>query len=209
MMHTRRIALALAALLGLPALATAGPIGWGYLAYFAPDGEGRLGLGTVPGPDGGVEVAATLRGEDLEAPGFGSQRIRIGSLLDIDVATDAGTVMMPTRQQFVSRLTVTDSASGQSGEVSIFGTGKYIGDDLLLDRRVMLELLEGDNGYRELTLGGNRYAISYSVVQGDGDRISTLVADVTVMSPTPEPATLVLAGLSLGGLGVVRLFRKE
>jgi hypothetical protein len=209
MHRTLRAALATLALLALPQFAAAGPIEWGYLASFDPDGGGRLGLGrTVVGPDGVLEIVASLRGEDLEAPGFGSQRIRIGSLLDIDVTTDDG-FQMPSRQQFVSDLTITDFASGESGKVTVFGTGKYLGDDLLLDRRVMLELGAGSDR-RELTLGGNRYDIAYSIVQGEDDRISTLVADVTVSptAATPEPGTLALAGLGLCGLGLVRRLRR-
>jgi hypothetical protein len=201
---------ALALVLSAAGTASAGPIEWGYLAYIGPGGgEGRLRLGTIAGPGGDQEVAASLRGEDLEAPGFGSQRIRIASLLDMDVTTDGPGPLYPHRDQFTSDLTITDFASGESGQVSIFGTGKYFGDDLLLDRRVMLELLGGDDGRRELTLGGNRYGIAYSVVQGADDRISTLVADVTVTSATPEPGTLALAGVGFAAVLGRRLCRKS
>lgn len=188
--------------------ASAGPIEWDYLADIRPDGSGRIQLGTVPGPNGTVEVVAALRGEDLEAPGSGSQRIRISSLLDIDVTTAEASGAVAQARWF-SDLTITDRASGVSGQVSITGRGTYIGDDQLLDPKVMLELLDGDAaGRRELVLGGNKYSIQYLITQGDNDRISTLWADITV-SPvaTPEPSTLALAGFGLSAVFARRLGR--
>ncbi|MBY0456665.1 MAG: PEP-CTERM sorting domain-containing protein, partial [Gemmataceae bacterium] len=106
-------------------------------------------------------------------------------------------------------LTITDAASGEFGQVSVFGRGVYFGDDQLLAPRVRLEL-DGDCR-RELILGGNRYSIAHSIEQWEGDLFSSLYADVTVspVSATPEPGTLGLASLGLAGVWVGRRVRRQ
>lgn len=210
MHRTLRAALATVALLALPQISVAGPIQWEYWANFRTDGDGPLRLDAAVGPpDGSTIVATHLRGEFLDGGGSGSLLVRLGSLLDIDVAT-AGPTAPPGRAQWLSDLNITDLASGESAMVTVGGRGVYLGDALLLDRRVMLELTDGSAaGRREVILGENRYTIQFRTLQGDDNRISYFEADVTVAPvATPEPGTFALAALGLCAAGAVRRARK-
>lgn len=207
----RRACLSALALVSIAAgTASAGPIEWGYLVTFAPDGEGVLLLGGIATPDGPRDFVSGLEPANLEGSVSNSLQLHIGSLRGASVfVADLLNDGIRARQQFVSDLTITDTASGESGKVTVFGRGAYLGDNQLQDPRVLLELLEQSRS-RELTLGGNRYQIEYSIVQNVDDRNSTLVAEVSVApaAATPEPGTLALAGLGLGAVGLVRRLRQ-
>ena len=101
-------------------------------------------------------------------------------------------------------LEITDATSGLRGFTYLGGRGR-----LVTSMPASLESeaeLTGD-GRVLMQLGGNRYDIRTRGAQSESN--SLLVADVSVTSVnTPEPATLLLAGLGLGLVGVRRLRRK-
>lgn len=188
-------------LFGFTGTATAGPIEWDYVVRIEPDGR-SLRIGTVPGPGGEWEVAAPLFNDFPEGPGRGAQRVRVGALIGQAAVSGPADVTRPT--EFDATLILTDRRSGESGQVSVLGRGRYLGDDQLADPKVMLELLSERS--HALALGANRYEIEFSTSQFEGDGASYLWADVTG-SPvaTPEPGALALAGM---GLGAVLLRRR-
>jgi hypothetical protein len=190
-----------AGLFGSTGTASAGPIEWDYVVRIEPDGR-YLRIGTVPGPGGEWEVAAPLFNDFTEGPGRGAQRVRVGALIGQAAGRVPTDVTRPT--EFDATLIITDRRSGESGQVSVLGRGRYLGDDQLADPKVALELLSERS--HALELGANRYEIEFSTSQFEGDGASYLWADVTG-SPvaTPEPGTLALAGF---GFGAVLLRRR-
>lgn len=127
------------------------------------EGSGYVGVGYVP--SNGV----TLLYPDPNAPGFASDR------------------------QFKAGLTITDTASGESGTVWLTGTGW----DQKLDQK-----LDEDTLY----LGGNRYHIWFNAYNYQYTPGGSVSASVTVTNP--EPGSLALAGLGLASAFGFRLRRR-
>jgi len=221
MNHLFRAALATAALLVLPHFATAGPIEWDFLQDFRPSQptpvtDHFIQLGQMTDFLGRpVEIVGFLTGGSPEGPGSGSQRIEIGTLESFHVFTDpvgGPNYAGPRPARWEVTMWITDRASGETAQILAYGRGHYLGDNALNDKRVALEILEGQS--HELRLGGNRYQIEFSTTedsftnpQGGTDHVSFLWADVAATSATPEPGTLALAGLGLGLVGL-RLRRR-
>ncbi|MFO0847440.1 MAG: PEP-CTERM sorting domain-containing protein [Gemmataceae bacterium] len=156
------------------------------------------------------DITGGLRTESPEGFGSGSQAVKVGAILDIDVQLTWNQVPYqrgPSPDRFKLWFRLTDEASGQQAEVSLFGIGQYQSDPMMYDSKVGLSLV-GDATYT-FDLGGNRYDLAFATDPGVGD-ISFLTATVSphAIVPNPEPATLALAAVGLAAAAGWRVRRR-
>jgi hypothetical protein len=212
----------LAGLLGVAGSAVAGPIQWSYATSLGPEGGGSgIWIGDyirrdsyAPNGWAHANIVGQLQAADPTGPQTGAAHLALGGYhpgfysLQWD---DAGFALTgPVRQQFQVQLTITDAASGQSGVVTAYGTGQaHQHDDMLAAPTFGFLLSQGAD--QSLTLGGNEYAVKFHATEdvgiADGVGIS---ADVTASAAnTPEPGTLLLAGLGFASCGGLWLRRRR
>ncbi len=178
MPHTRSAPwLGAAALLLAPQLALAGPLTWGFRAE-APDGTVLRDVTALSDL-----VYSDLFLPDPRAAGQPVSETTPGHRFD--------------RWKSEATVTITDGASGQSGEFQLW-RGWVREYEVRADGSEEL-IYEGETGGPwpdafQLTLGGNRYD-----VRGPGGE---LLVNVTPAVATPEPTTLALAAVGLTPLAV-------
>lgn len=216
-----RSLLAAAALITVSTPATAGPILWTYQATFGPvGGPGWLVFKTSvdPYPDETTPAVPTPSWK-FDNSGFGTSGVRAGSAPGVEVigftVPDGYGLQydpVPAGQRSTDRFrltfSLTDNASGQTATTSWTGTVTmhyHLGG---MPGEVEPAYVFWDIGPRtqfDWKLGTNTYRVSlYDQLAGRDDR---LYADVT-LNPTPEPATLLMAGLGFGTL-TIRLIRRR
>ncbi|MFO0847439.1 MAG: PEP-CTERM sorting domain-containing protein [Gemmataceae bacterium] len=222
MRHRPLAALIGAALLSLPAprAASAGPILWTYQATFGPvGGPGWLVFQTSvdPYPDGSSPALPTPSWK-FDTARFGTSGVRAGSAPGVEVigftVPDGYGLQydpVPAGQRSTDRFrltfSLTDNASGRTATTSWTGTVTMHYHQGGFPGEVEPAYVFWDIGPRtqfDWKLGANTYRVAlYDQLAGRDDR---LFADVT-LNPTPEPATLLMAGIGAGGLGALRLRR--
>jgi hypothetical protein len=201
----------------IPQFASAGPIGWGYTARFEGDENPDLiYLGTHARPDAtepdgfrhGI-IYGTLITPNGSGAYSGPARFRIGQLSNSGVGVlwyDGGSPPPGGLSiGFRADLAVRDTATGQTGVFTVYGSGGITNDPMMSSFAVSLSL--DGNADQEQVIGGSRYRVHFDAV-ADPDGGAGVVADVQPVAATPEPGTLALAGLGLGVIGS-RLRRKR
>lgn len=218
-----RFWIAVASALIATTAATAGPIQWSYSSTFAP----IVTPAVTPGYEGMVNTATTIHDELGSTPygvatrgAWGWQTVNIASLVpDTGVSPEKFIA-----QEFKLNVSITDAASGQTGTVSLTGSAnETLG---FLQVRTWDGVLEDDARYivsrhvtsfalsqlsdDTLTLGGNEYHVQVEQRYG-ANGTGYLDAAVTVgdVNLTPEPSTMVAAGVGLLGVAGVRLRRRR
>ncbi len=181
--------------------AVAGPMSWTYTA--------TVQAGTTGGTPPASAVLSLSRFDKAESGGGAFAPLPTGST---GVADGDATIVLaassksqyttgdPTGAEvdgFRTLLQITDQASGVRGFTYMNGTGSLVGGPA--DAGALQ--LDGA-GRVQMLLGKNRYDIAWH--RQDAESVSRIVADVNVSAVTPEPATLVLAGLGLSVIGVRR-----
>jgi len=199
-------------LLAAPQLAAAGPIGWSIRGEPDPAGIGYfvpLGPYDAVGPEGErttYYALADLPGAMSDTGHDTTTGVRVGGLSK--QAYHLFTIPPPgsaTFNPFSWKVSVTDTASGETGVVFFPITASLAtGMPDLTNSEVVLSG-SGEGAFR---LGRNDYALRLSTTESETGL--WVVADVSVAptANTPEPGTLALAGLGLGGIALIRSRRR-
>ena len=205
-----RIVSSLSLLVLIAGSATAGPLPWNYNIRFAPAGNAQailLGTDTRSGydPVAGVETATpvwvVLKDSKRSASGqafFGTADLFsfYHGMWDFAESPPSNTIA----NQFVLKYDFT--GGGSSGDVGgdisamgVFGSGS--GNFTL-----------GLSEERDLVVGNQRAKLQFGIRESESQSTITMtVTPLAPLSPTPEPATLALAGIGFAGLLVTRLRR--
>jgi MYXO-CTERM domain-containing protein len=173
-MRTIRTALAVSALVALPAAATAGPIGWSYSSTGVSDGQYRVDPASIP----------------FTTPPGQSQNIYLIGGWQVPLFASPPPPQGPT---LWTGVTITDANSGRSGTFSVPIEFTDPGPSQVSGWFQYTPHL-GPIGRIDLSLGGN----DYDVTNGPDRALTVQVV------PTPEPTPLVMAAVGLAGLGLAR-----
>ena len=186
--------------------AAGGPLSWKYTATVQPGYTGAtppaaavLALGRFAKGDADGEFATAPLPAGSAGSAQGAATIVLAESTKSDY-TLGGALPADAVDGFRTLLQITDLDSGVRGFTYMNGRGTIVGGP---DDRLDVQL---DGGGRVwIDLGKNRYDITWR--RDDTATTSRIVADVTASAlvNTPEPATLLLAGLGLGVVGVRRL----
>jgi PEP-CTERM motif len=204
----------IACVAGASGRSVAGPVPW---TYHAEVSDGTGGSWVYFGTDTDVqfdpttgqetrtpylvlaEIGATANGE-----GFGAMTVPV---LSVSQSRLRGYAAEPPDPWALSRptyfrleATITDTASGQSQalDYSVRGTGQ-----LFAATGTGIVSLWTEEGTDTFVLGGNRYTAR--AVARESESAAHLELAVTAEpAATPEPGSLLLAGVGLAGLGFVR-----
>ena len=175
------------------AAATAGPvITYGVSSDFQQRGALPLWSHIAAGPGGLVDAQAGME-----------NAINVGTA----TRTTGGLPMLLPRR-FELDVTIFDQASGQSGTLAFEGFANERVDvfslfPLRTRRQAQFFGLDDLNG-NSLTFESRTYDVALTTREGPN---GTAFVDANVTVSTPEPATLVLAGLGLPLLGLARAVR--
>ena len=189
--------------------ATAGPLPWNYTMRFAPAGNAEailLGMDTRSGydPVAGVETATpvwiVLKDSKRSASGqayFGTTDLFMfhHGMWDLAESPPSNTVA----NQFVLKYDFT--GAGPAGEIG----GDIYADGVFTSGTGNFTL--GLSGDRELVVGNQRAKLQFGIRESESHSVITMTITRDV-SPTPEPATLALAGIGFAGVLVTRLRRR-
>jgi hypothetical protein len=175
------------------------------LGQESPSGEVTLTPSHAYGgvPSGGGE-------QDFEGSQLGANTIRIATLSNQSFDF-LSTPPVPVAPNFRVRLEVTDLASEEQGVLE-FTAGLSLdgGEVIWLNQPHLVDItIPSGNHLGSLDLGGNRY--SFDVRSGSTESNAILEAEVTVspLVQTPEPSTLVLAGLGFSAFAFRKRRRQE
>jgi hypothetical protein len=204
MMHPKKIALVLFALLAVPAVACAGPITFNYTTTTSTTQFGSYDPGPLMfslSPEGSASFPVTTGGSlELGSVEFGP------SHMPPSFQTDRAAV------SFDVSVTITDGMSGQTGTLTLNGggvdewflrewDGRYTNDFHNLE---FGELFGLDRDWTQATIGNTRYTFSVHTVNDD----QAAVYELSAAYATPEPGTFALAAVGLVPLGA-RLVRRR
>ena len=201
----------------LPAAAHAGPISWSYRSHVVGEsGAGYLNLGTIVHRyDDGTQyvsvpyVAITPINSFDEPPVLlgGPQQLMLGGISYPHLLKPNDPRILAADDSFRLTLDITDDASGETGTAFFTGNG-YVMDGVFTTGTGVVGL--NVHGNTELRLGDNLYQIHAGTKDSESE--AYMIADVTVapaVRDTPEPATLILAGLGVAGAVAARLRRRS
>ena len=195
-----------AVLLGTSPL-SAGPIGWTYSTNFSASLQPSVPYIYVSDIGPGVGNSSVLEAALFSIPsGPGGQFVALGHfeprLYNPSQAPPTYTTT------FELDATITDSASGKSGVISLLGFGQTSVTPSWTPGPLSLELFS--TGPLSLVLGNNRYDMrvntTSAMMGGNGDVIGAVT--ITPVA-TPEPATFALAGVGLVAAFGARLRRRR
>jgi hypothetical protein len=201
----RQLFWAVAAALGAASNVTAGPIGWSYSAEYIPTSNPELTF-TWANQSGSfvVQNGDTTGTHLFNTTGFGGPP-----------AAPSGNGLDTIRYDFDVKITLTDHNSGQSGSVTYQGyyssAWEYHSEPGQNGNHwewiwEVSGFGDGPLGKQSLVLGGNRYT-SWAEGGGTG-QFPDGYLNVTATHETPEPATLVMAGIGLAGFAGLRVRRR-
>lgn len=192
----------------LPAAAAhAGPISWTYRA--AIDGDGSL-----PNTRSWVEVPEPAG--SFTAKSDGSPDAFTGARVHLNETQPAGPQPGPTtlsrKDTYYLTVHITDTASGESGDVRVSGSigvdWEYRTDQTGVGywdpHSETYHFGGGPNDRQLLVLGGNRYE-----VWGEGFTDQGYVVVAAAAANTPEPASLGIAIIGLASAGAVTARRRS
>lgn len=213
MVRSHPVLTACALALLLPSAATAGPIEWEVSAHLARVGAavgpmaGTLTDEFVGGGSTVHEQTFSRLASTGPQSGWGWKSVRVGSLLPDGPRYDP---LHGAPGTFAVNLTLTDRATWQTGTATFAGRGweELVQDvdnpfrGILLGRRAFAELTGPTE--QSLTVGGTEYEVGLRAVDRGG--FVDFVADIRAgdIAATPEPTTLALAGIGLGGAALAR-----
>lgn len=217
MIRTLRMAATAFALFAGISTASAGPIEWSYSAHVRTSaGTGVLKIGSYqllydPSGNGTSEPISgnytltvpfaerTIAGTSADATGVNSDTIApfsVGHGYSLVPTANAP----PSDTTFLVDLTITDSASGQSGTVSLTGSAGASTWETFPTPALFSLSMNPDQS--DLVLGSNRYRVA--ALGGLPDELDEPAAAsfrITATADTPEPGTLLLAAVGLSGVG--------
>lgn len=228
----KRYGLAVLAGFFMSAVAVAGPIEWTYTATLGGDrgaahvAAGRGGRPDMTEPNGMREYFGytELTTAPFAGPQAGNALLTIGSLPGYSnfYWLNESESAPPIDENYLAAVTITDTASGESGTVSVIGpavsSDAYLGLPADLDLPAVSQI-RFQPAY-ELVLGGNTYRVWFAENKVDFNPNANpgaswtrldVIAEVEVVSPlsTPEPATLLLAGVGVAVVGLAMRRRKS
>ena len=205
--------LALATTLLAPLGVAAGPVEWTYTSTFHAAGQPNVPFVYVgdggTGVGGSYILAANIQGlSELGSPSNPGtdQPIHVGtfSLNTYNAAWQNPPTWEPN---FELRVSVTDTASGETGAAVFTGYGESAYTDGWPPNPVMLHLTSPTS--KRLTLGGKFYDVEITDIESENFETGGVYAHVILgPEPAPEPATLALAGVGLLGVFGLRRPRK-
>ncbi|QEL15776.1 PEP-CTERM sorting domain-containing protein [Limnoglobus roseus] len=217
-----RFGMALALAVMTVPVASAGPIQWSYQSTWAPIPEPNV----TPGLENIIDTGTTIHSTFASTPAgvaehgaWGWQTVTVGSLVP---NADTSPVNY-LAQRFQFNLSITDTASGQTGTVSLTGSanetlgfaqrrspwGDLEDDPRFVNSRHLTSIVLSELSEASLNLGGNEYRVEIVPEYGP-DGVGRLDAVVTVgdVNLTPEPSTLASVGLGLLTVAGVRVRRR-
>lgn len=152
-------------------------------------------MAIAPMPTGMTATAMTGDATGLRVATASKSGYTLGELFPADARDSVFTVT----------LSLTDAASGQTGELVFTGLPTLTLGPAVDSPGALTLGFEG-SGVQSVTLGGLRYDVRLGT--GGSDTESYLTADVTCTHDAPEPATLALAAVGLLGAAGLRMRRR-
>jgi len=205
-MIARRMAGVVAVLL-LAASAQAGPITWSYSSAFET-------IGGKWYPPNVIMTLQNIHGQYVSdlldadgGPKTGWQTVTVGTIRPS--YSDGGDPRAPIPFSYKFTLSLTDAASGETGTVVYTGgageNAEWVGDapfQVPINRHAFVVGLQPQSD-ETLTLGGHEYRVKLTTrSHADGNAYLDAAVEVGELNETPEPGTMVLAGLAMaGGIG--------
>jgi hypothetical protein len=208
-------------LLGAPVPASAGPIDWAYTATIGPINppaapyawfgtENRTSVDPATGRE--IQTPYVILGlvdQFTRGIGSGSATVGAGAIGPSDlVAAPASDMWAATRPElFGLTVTLTDTGSGQTRSLFYRVDGHSSGFFTTGSGVVSLQIFSGPPA-DPFVLGNTVFTVA-PVVRGSesGEHIDLQVTAAPAAA-TPEPGTMILAGLGLVSVGGVRLRRR-
>jgi hypothetical protein len=213
MARSHPILTACALALLLPSAAHAGPIEWEVSAHFARVGAATGSMAQLL-TDEYIGGGTTIHEQTFSrlvaadpARGWGWKSVRVGSVVPDGYRLDP---LHSAPGTFDIALSITDIRSGASGTLAFTATGwEVLVQDIdnpfsgILRSRTSHAIVTGTTE-ESVILGGVEYHVGLRVEERADE--AELVADIRAgdVAATPEPTTLVLAGLGLGVAGLAR-----
>ena len=208
-MRLRNSTFVLLVLFALPAVASAGPIEFGYSTgnVTTPPWAPALGMTLQPfQPPGAVFTFDPASGQPVTLPAVTPVPSLIPNPAPIDIHPD-GTTHWNNEGYFGVDLSLTDLASGESATFHFGGRAHMYNHYSLADGWTGVTYFWFQD-VAQVTLGGNDYTVwGANHYSGGSADVNVWVGDNPPAHLTPEPGTFALAVLGFAPLGLRRLRR--